>query len=172
MVLSPVVVARHTYIWARTDYEWVDTREGKCADHFYEVSTSQVLCLVSVKQQLFACSFVKAHRQPLLARWSLLGELANYHCCLLLVRLLHLLLLKLSLLGEVLRWALQLIHFSFSHCILCAADWIRTVHLSNYSESFTRCWCEVSWIDSVQAKQTTCMLSLGVSSSEEPLAWL
>ena len=159
----------------RKDWLWMsNTRGGKCGDHFYEVSTSQVLCFVSVKQELFACSFVKAHRQPPFTRWFLLGELANYHCCLLLVRLLHLLLLfkVVSLLGKILRWALQLIHFSFNHCILCAADWTHTVHWSNYSESFTRCWCGVWWIDSVQAKQTTCMLSLGVSSSEEPLTWL
>ena len=100
-----------------------NTRGGKCGDHFYEVSTSQVLCFVSVKQELFACSFVKAHRQPPFTRWFLLGELANYHCCL--VRLLHLLLFKVvSLLGKVLRWALQLIHFSVNHCIL----WTHTVH--------------------------------------------
>lgn len=113
-----------------------NTRGGKCGDHFYEVSTSQVLCFVSVKQELFACSFVKAHRQPPFTRWFLLGELANY-----LVRLLHLLLLfkVVSLLGKVLRWALQLIHFSVNHCTLCAADWTHTVHWSNYSESFTRC---------------------------------
>ena len=99
------------------------------AGHFYEGSTPQYRVQFFVKQELFSCSFVKAHRQPL-ARCSLLGE-ANYHCCLL-CRLLHFLLLllliffsKLSLLGKVLRWAVyRQDTLLINQCILCAADWM------------------------------------------------
>ena len=131
-------------------------------DHFYEGSTPQVgrtvLCLVFVKQELFSCSFVKAHRQPL-ARCSLLGE-ANYHCCLL-CRLLHFLLLllliffsKLSLLGKVLRWAVyRQDTLLINQCILCAADWMYRASIKLLRIFYQMLMGnKLSWMDSVQAK--------------------
>lgn len=152
-------------------------------DHFYEGSTPQYRVQFFVKQELFSCSFVKAHRQPL-ARCSLLGE-ANYHCCLL-CRLLHFLLLllliffsKLSLLGKVLRWAVyRQDTLLINQCILCAADWMYRASIKLLRIFYQMLMGnKLSWMDSVQAKQTTCMLSLGSSfygsiPSEAPLTRL
>ena len=87
----------------------------------------RTICAISSKQNV-ACSLVRKAHHQLLARCSC-WELANYHwgCFgflhILVGLLLHLLLLlllsQLSLLGEVLRWALQ-DTFLLGNYILCA----------------------------------------------------